>query len=253
METTQNVGFRHFASGSAESWKLDDARRFAGGSPWLRGFPDDLRIEFLERTRLLPPFRRGQRVYHVGDPPDGIYGVVSGCFGFEIAPQEDGPHLVHQFRPGSWFGDLANVLDRPRLATLHATQPSQCLRVSRNALDDLLRKDPRLWQQLAISLAEAMVLSLTAVNDLLLKSPKRRLSATLLRLAGVRNDEPVEGANLDIDLSHGALAIMTNISRSTVAYYLGELQNDGFLSLRYGRIRLLVPQLLREWLRDPDC
>ncbi|MEE4331152.1 MAG: hypothetical protein V2J10_09800 [Wenzhouxiangella sp.] len=53
---------------------------------------------------------------------------------------------------------------------------------------------------------------------MLLKSPKRRLSATLLRPAGVRNDEPVEGANLDIDLSHGAFAIMTNISRSTVAY-----------------------------------
>jgi CRP-like cAMP-binding protein len=30
-----------------------------------------------------PPFERGPRVFDIGDPPDSIYGVVSGCFGFE--------------------------------------------------------------------------------------------------------------------------------------------------------------------------
>lgn len=228
---------------------LETARRAAADSPWLRRFPVDLRECFLERTRLLPPFQRGDRVYNIGDPPDGIYGVVSGCFGFEIAPQEEGPQLVHQYRAGSWFGELAHVLERPRLATIYATRPSQCLRISGTELASLLRSDPRLWQQIAISLADASRLAMTAVNDLLARSPKRRLAACLLRVAGLRNDEPSDDGRIEIDLTHSALAAMTNCSRTTVAHYLKELEADGFIEYHYGRIHLGRIRSLRHWLQ----
>lgn len=66
----------------------NEARAFLASSPWLRDFPDDLRETFLANARLLPPFDRGQRVYNIGDVSDGIYGIVSGCFGFEVAPPD---------------------------------------------------------------------------------------------------------------------------------------------------------------------
>src|SRR6056297_2688694 len=90
---------------------IEDARLFLQSSPWMRDFQPELRDAFLARCRLLPPFQRGERVYNVGDRPDGIYGVVSGSLGFEIGPDDEGPQLVHQIWPGDWFGELAHVLN----------------------------------------------------------------------------------------------------------------------------------------------
>lgn len=234
---------------SATQLSLAQARRFMAGSPWMEMFPEDLRESFLASTRLLPSFDRGQRVYNIGDAPDGIYGVVSGCFGFEIAPQEEGPQLIHQYRPGSWFGELAHVLEQPRLAAMYATRPSQCLLMQDLELARLLRSDPRLWRCLALSLAGASQLALTTINDLMMRSPKRRLAAALLRIAGLRNDDSLQATSLQLHLTHATLAAMTNISRSTVAQYLRELEEEGYLKYRYGKIILVDPLSIREWLR----
>lgn len=227
----------------------DEAKAFLATSPWLQGFPDDLRESLLASSRLLPQFGRGERVYNIGDAPNGIYGVVSGCFGFEVAPQEEGPQLIHQLRPGIWFGELAHVLERPRLAAMYATRASQCMWVPAQALNRLLKNDPRLWKYFALALANATVFSFTAINDLMGRSPKRRLAAALLRVAGYRHDLPIEEEVVELDLTHSDLALLSNCSRSTVAQYLKELESDGYMNFLYGRIILSEPAALREWLK----
>ncbi|MEE4331146.1 MAG: Crp/Fnr family transcriptional regulator [Wenzhouxiangella sp.] len=227
-----------------------EARAILSNSPWLQGFPDDLRETFLASARLLPPFERGQRVYNIGDDPNGIYGIVSGCFGFEVAPREEGPQLVHQIRPGVWFGELAHVLKRPRLATIYATRRSQCMCVPAQALNKLLRNDPRLWKHIALALANATVMAFVVINDLIGRSPKRRVAAALLRIAGYREDAPLEEDAVELDLTHGNLALLSNCSRSTVAQYLQELEAEGYLESQYGRTILTRPIALRKWLKS---
>ncbi|NKI34171.1 Crp/Fnr family transcriptional regulator [Wenzhouxiangella sp. XN79A] len=227
----------------------NEARAFLATSYWLREFPDDLRESLLASARLLPLFDRGKRVYNIGDCPNGIYGVVSGCFGFEVAPQEEGPQLIHQLRPGIWFGELAHVLERPRLAAVYATRPSQCMWVPAQALDNLLHSDPRLWKFFALALANATVFAFTAINDLIGASPKRRVAAALLRVAGCRDGPVLDQDVVELDLTHGNLALLSNCSRSTVAQYLKELETEGFVSFRYGRIIVTEPTALRQWLQ----
>ncbi len=234
----------------SEKCSLEEARSFLASSRWLQEFPQDLRAEFLNRTRLLPPFERDERVFNIGDSADGIYGIVSGTFGFEIAPQEEGPYLTHQLRPGDWFGELAHVMRSPRHTTLYANGPGLCLRISAKELSQLLASDPRLWRYLATSLAHATLVAMTALNDLMLRAPAKRLAATLLRVAGLRNREPLIEADLDIDLTLAELALMTNISRSCVADNLRHFRERGFLVHRYGHIRLCDVNGLRQWLKD---
>jgi len=231
------------------SVSTNEARAFLAASPWLQDFPDDLREALLATARLLPRFDRGERVYNIGDGPNGIYGVVSGSFGFEVAPQEEGPQLIHQLRPGTWFGELAHVLERPRLAAIYATRPSQCMWVPARALNKLLQDDPRLWKHFALALANATVFAFTAINDLIGRSPKRRVAAALLRVAGCRDDLSLEEEVIELDLTHNDLALLSACSRSTVALYLKELETDGHVKFRYGRIALTAPTALREWLR----
>ena len=102
---------------------------------------------------------------------------------------------------------------------------------------------------MALSLASDSELALTAINDLMLRSPKSRLVASLLRLAGFRIDDAAHGESLQLDLTHATLAALTNISRSKVAQCLQELEEDGCLEYRYGKIILVDTVSLREWLR----
>ena len=227
-----------------------DARAVLSTSPWLRDFPEDLCETFLSSARLLPTFDRGQRVYNIGDTPNGLYGVVSGCFGFEVATQDEGPQLIHQLRPGIWFGELAHVLQQPRLATVYATRPSQCMCVPAQALNRLLGDDPRLWKHIALALANVTVVAFITINDLIGRSPKRRVAAALLRVAGYRDDLPMDEEVVELDLTHGNLALLSNCSRSTVAQYLQELELEGYLECRYGKTVLTKPLALRDWLKS---
>jgi len=231
---------------------IEEARQFLGHSPWLSAFPPDLRNDFLDRCRLLPPFERGQRVYNVGDGPNGIYGLISGSLGFEIASDGDGPQLVHQICPGDWFGELAHVLERPRFAALYASRPSLCVRISAGDLNALLNRDARLWKHMALSLARVSIVAMTATHDLMERMPRRRLVATLLRIAGIRHDEAINRVDLELDTTQGALGLMSNLSRTLVADILQELETLGWLNCRYGKVTLMDPSALRDWLRSPS-
>lgn len=81
-----------------------------------------------------------------------------------------------------------------------------------------------------------------------LRSPKRRLAAALLRVAGLRNDDSPDEVALELDLTHSNMALLSNCSRSTVAQYLHELEMDGYLECRYGKTVLTNPSALRRRL-----
>ncbi len=228
----------------------DHARKFLADSAWLRAFPQGLRDEFLGLCKLLPQFERGQRVFNIGDPPDGIYGTVNGCFGFEIAPGDDGPQMAHQLWPGDWFGELAHVLDSPRLTTVQALCPSSCVRISARDLKTMLAKQPILWKYMALSLANDFQLATVAVHDLMERSPRKRVGATLLRLAGIRSEVSGQHQAMDLSLSHTSLSLLTSLSRSLVADTLHELESRAYVKCTYGHVHLIDPAGLRRWLAE---
>lgn len=57
----------------------------------------------------LQQFEPGASIYHLGDPPGGIYGIAAGALAISIAPGEGGPYLAHLANPGDWFGEAAFI------------------------------------------------------------------------------------------------------------------------------------------------
>ena len=58
------------------------------------------------RVRLL---RNRQRVYRLGDPPNGLYGVISGeirLIGYPVAGRE---LLLRRLKPGSWLANFRRL------------------------------------------------------------------------------------------------------------------------------------------------
>jgi CRP-like cAMP-binding protein len=75
----------------------------------------------------------GAEIIRQGDPGDRFYIVRSG----RTQAVEDG-QVVREFGPGDAFGEMALLLDMPRLATVRALEPTQLLALDARDFRDLL-------------------------------------------------------------------------------------------------------------------
>lgn len=224
--------------------QLEQARDFLESAGWLAKRPSPFRKVLLSRCRL-HILEKGSVVYRIGDAPDGIYGVASGRLAVEMAPNEQGPHLVHSFRPGSWFGEAAFFGDGSRLVTVVASQPSHCLHLPRFELEEIAKADPNTWRWLGHLLFLQLRLALSALDDLTLRRPDQRIAAILLRLAGVRHQDIAEDSTPEVDVTQKELAEIAGLSRTTVGEHLDDMQKARLISLGYGHLTLLDPPGLR--------
>lgn len=128
----------------------------------------------------LSVLEKGAALYRIGDFPDGIYGVASGGIAAEIAPNESGPHFLHVFRAGSWFGEAALFDDGPRLVTMVATRPSHRLHLPRFELREVASMDPNTWRWLGVWSVAQLKLALGIIADLMIPPPgsKNRSNST---------------------------------------------------------------------------
>jgi len=225
---------------------LDQAKGFLRGHGWLTETPGEFADALLSRSTLKAAKRR-EVIYRIGDPLDGLRGIVSGGLAVEIAPNETGPNLAHIFRSGAWIGEAEQFDRRPRMVTMIATCDSVFLQIGQRDLEDLCAKEPESWRWLGLLATQHIDVSLCAIDDSLLRVPGQRINAILLRLADQRMADNQKSSPA-IDITQGELAILANVSRATVAGHLVALENDKLISRSYGRIVVLEPGLLRERL-----
>ena len=216
---------------------------FARG--WLAQAPAALRDQLLSLARIRDVARHDV-VYRIGDTPDGLFGVLSGGFAFEVAPHERGPTFVHLFHAGAWFGEAELFDGRPRIATIRAAQRSKLLYLPLAALRDLAATDPDVWRLLGILSANQLQLALGGVDDLMIRDPGQRIAAILLRLASIRlSDGEADDPERDIGITQDALAAIANVSRATVAQHLSDFERGGLVTCTYGHVRILDSGMLR--------
>jgi cAMP-dependent protein kinase regulator len=75
----------------------------------------------------------GQEIVRQGEPGDAFYAVRSG----QVEVEEDG-RAVTVLGPGSFFGEVALLLDVPRTATVRARTPVRVFRLERDGFDRLV-------------------------------------------------------------------------------------------------------------------
>jgi CRP-like cAMP-binding protein len=216
---------------------------------WLSHMPASFRRAVLDRC-LLEQFAAGTPIYSVGDEPGGIFGIVKGCLGISVAPQELGPYTAHLAMPGSWFGQAGAFTRGPRRVGLTATRDTELLHLPLRAIDEIVHHDPSTWRLFALPLFEHLEVAIGGSDDLMQRNHAKRLVAVLLRLGDCRLTTPRKCLPIEIDLNHEDLAHMANVARTTAGAILRKLEAEGHLALSYRRIGILAPDALRAMLRD---
>jgi len=197
----------------------------------------DLCIDAMRQRRS----RRGEVIFHVGDPADALFVVVSGSVKV-VLPSDDGaePAILATIGPGGFFGELSLLDGAPRSATVEALETTVALILRRDAFDRLLDAEPDMRRALLASLATEIRRLTAQVEDLHFLDLPGRLANHILRAIGSDDGGPPPGeAHLPWPYTQAELAGMIGGSRQSVNRLLSELVSDGIL--RFDGDSLVVP------------
>jgi len=208
-------------------------------SALLAVLPDPTRREFVSRARRRR-FRRGEVVFHEGDPGDALHLVDRGHLLVQRSTPLGDTATVLALGPGDMFGELAVVAPAPRVATVLAVDQVETLAVHRDVFEELRKAHPAVDRLLIEALArEVRRLSTRLVEGIYVPSDKR-VFLRLLEMAHLFGGDGATGP-VTIPLTQEQLAQMAGTTRPTTNRVLRYAQEEGAVRITRGRIEVLDP------------
>ena len=223
--------------------------------------PSDFAIEALKGCRLFSRldadslqaigqtlrrrrFRRGEVLFHEGDPGDALFIVASGVVKVVVPSEQGEEAILATLHRGDFLGELALLDGAPRSASAVALEATETLALPRDQFLALVATEPAIRDALLASLAGELRRLTTHVAELHFLDLTGRLAARLARLADEHGQQlPGGGVRLDAPLTQSDLAAMIGATRQSVNKLLGEFEADGLLQME--RDSIIVPNLHR--------
>ncbi len=209
--------------------------------------PDDLQdvVRHLRRRR----FRRGEVIFHEGDPGDSLHVVAGGAVKIVLSSEEGDEAIIATLHPGDFFGELSLLDGSPRSATAVAVDATETLSLPRETFLEELGRNPGLRDCLLRSVAGELRRLTGHVEELHFMDLSGRLASRLVRLAAEADPPPhrtEEGkleATLEWPFTQSDLAAMIGSTRQSVNRLLVDLVDRGLV--RIERETLVIPDLER--------
>ena len=189
------------------------------------------RIESMGRTQRLAA---GQEIFHKGDRPAAIYGLVEGEARVS-APSPDGRELtLRSLGPGDVFGEIGVFDRKPRSATVVAVQDVVLAVIDARDFRDYLRRHPDTALKLLELLARRLRTTTESLEDSAFLTISGRLARALLSLA----TESREGCWVVEVSSQTDLARMVGTNRESVNRQLRAWVAAGVIQQIGNRIKI---------------
>jgi CRP-like cAMP-binding protein len=199
--------------------------------PFFAGL-DPAALERLADGTRTRRFRRGDIIFHAGDPGDALFIIISGEVKIAV-PSEGGEEaILVTLGAGDVFGELALLDGAPRSATAAALALTETVMLPRDRFRDLIANEPAVRDALLASLASELRRLTMHVEELHFLDITGRLAAMLVRLSSEAGPPDNGGAiRLRATLTQAELASMVGCTRQSVNKLLGQFSDDGLIRL----------------------
>ena len=233
---------------------MSETTEQSGTVELLRSVPlfADLEEGELERfSHVAVPrsFPAGTRVFHEGDSSDACYIVSEGSFRVTREHSDGRAITLATLGPGEIFGELAMLDGDRRSASAESITDGTLLALPANDVRSLLARNP----EIALKLVAGLVRRLRAANARLsrqsFQTVPSRVAGILLQLS--RDSQPADGeeeVEVTIRMNQTDLAQLAGTSRESVSRFLAELERAGVVRSGRGRVTVLQPGKLRNYI-----
>ena len=185
-------------------------------------------------------FRRGETIFHLGDPGDALFIVATGLVKITLPSETGDEAILATLRPGDFFGELALLDGAPRSATAIALEPTETFVLPRDRFRDLISAEPAIRDALFAALARELRRLTIHVEELHFLDITGRLASRLARLAADSGKRQPDGTiRLGSRLTQADLAAMIGCTRQSVNKLLGMFTDDGLIRLDRDSIVIL--------------
>jgi CRP/FNR family transcriptional regulator, cyclic AMP receptor protein len=213
--------------------------------PLFRDLPGD-DLDAMASFCRIRRFRRGEVIFHQGDPGDAVFVVASGRVKISLPSDAGDEAILATLRPGDFFGELALLDGAPRSASATALDPTETLVVPRERFREAIDTVPGFRDALFELLAKELRRITDHVEELHFLDMTGRLAARLTRLADEQGVEAADGSvRLDGPFTQADLASMVGSTRQSVNKLLGMFASDGLIRLERDAIIVLDMEGLR--------
>ena len=210
------------------------------GVPLFAGL-DEEGLTSLVRGMRVRRFRRGETVFHVGDPGDALFVLISGSIKITLPADTGDEAILATLRPGDFFGELALLDGAPRSATAVAIEPTETYILGRDRFRELISSEPVMREAVLATLATELRRLTHHVEELHFLDITGRLASRLARMAGESGASRLGDGTIRLagPLTQGDLAAMIGCTRQSVNKLLGMFTDDGLIRLERDRILVL--------------
>lgn len=202
---------------------------------------DDPALESCVGALRARRFKRGEVIFHLGDPGGSLFVIVSGSVKI-LVPADDGGDaaILTSIGAGGFFGELALLDGAPRSATAVALEPVSALVLDQRTFESVVEREPTLRRALLASLAGEIRRLTAQVEDLhFLDLPGRLAQHLVRRIVDDDGNVPSTEVSLDWPFTQAELAGMIGGSRQSVNRLLADLVDDAVV--RFEGDVLVIP------------
>jgi CRP/FNR family transcriptional regulator len=204
-------------------------------------------LESFSRVAVPRSFPAATRVFHEGDHSDACYIVRTGSFRVTREHSDGRAITLATLGPGDIFGELAMLDGEVRSASVEALEDSELLALPANEVRALLARHP----EITVKLVAALVRRLRTANE---RISRQSFQTVPSRVAGVLTQLVAEegpggeGGEVTIRMNQADLAQLAGTSRESVSRFLADLERAGVVRPGRGRVTILVPAKLRNYI-----
>ncbi|HKG35379.1 MAG TPA: Crp/Fnr family transcriptional regulator [Solirubrobacterales bacterium] len=204
-------------------------------------------LERFSQVAVPRSFPAGTRVFHEGDQSDACYIVRSGNFRVTREHSDGRAITLANLGPGDIFGELAMLDGEVRSASVEALGDGELLALPAIDVRSLLSRHP----DITVKLVGALTRRLRMANE---RISRQSFQTVPSRVAGVLSQLIAEEAPLDeregvtIRMNQVDLAQLAGTSRESVSRFLAELERAGVVRCGRGRVTVLEPPKLRNYI-----
>lgn len=204
--------------------------------PLFSGVPED------SLRRLAGDFQQfsvaeGRIIVEQGEDSRDFYLVLSGgVIGLLIT--EGGRQVSFtEMGAGRYFGELAALDGSPRSITVSASEPSRIARLSNEAFQDWLNREPCILRNIAIDLAARTRVLNERIIGLIVHDVETRVRMLLVRLAQEREQLIPEGM-IQPAPTHEQMATYVGANREAVSRVVARLSKAGVITSKRQKVTI---------------
>jgi len=186
-------------------------------------------------------------LFHEGDAARGFYAVQTGAINVHRVNAAGKEQIIHMFRAGETFAEVALATEQGYPADARAVEPSQIVLIQKQGILDLLRRQPELAMRMLASMSGHLRVLVGQLEDLTLKDVETRLANWLVkRCPSPKSSQPV---TIELTTTKRVLAAELGTVSETLSRTLAKFRGQKLIAVSGKRVTVLSPEKLDALLR----